>query len=71
MSPKNHISMSVLTPLSANNKATEALDLFSIPNNQIGVNSQFYEDIRPVSQFQQPPLEFDTNLQGLVRRFVT
>ena len=57
-------TMSVLTPLSGNDKATEALELFSVPKNQIGVSSQFYEDIRPVSQFQQTPLEFDTNLQG-------
>lgn len=56
--------MSVLTPLSANDKAPDALDLFSVPPNQVAVQCQFYEDIRPVSQFQQTPLEFDTNLQG-------
>lgn len=56
--------MSVLTPLSASDKAPDALDLFSVPANQVAVQGQFYEDIWPVSQFQQTPLEFDTNLQG-------
>ena len=40
------------------------LALFSVPPNQIAVQGHFYEDIRPVSQFQQTPLEFETNLQG-------
>ena len=56
--------MSVLSAFSANDKAPDALDLFSVPPNQIAVQGQYYEDIRPVSQFQQTPLEFDTNLQG-------
>ena len=57
--------MSVLTPLSANDQAPDSLDLFSVPSNQIAIQSQFYDDIRPVSQFQQTPvLEFDTTLHG-------
>lgn len=56
--------MSVLSSFSASDKAPVALDLFSVPANQVAVQSQFYEDIRPLSQFQQTPLEFDTNLQG-------
>ena len=56
--------MSVLTPLSANDQAPDALNCFSVPKNQIAVTGHHYEDIRPVSQFQQTPLEFETNLQG-------
>ena len=56
--------MSVSTPLSANDKAPDALDLFNVPKNQIAVQGHHYEDIRPVSQFQQTPLEFETSLQG-------
>lgn len=55
--------MSVLTTLSANDKAPDAINLFNVPNNQIAVQGHHYEDIRPVSQFQQTPLEFETNLQ--------
>lgn len=56
--------MSVLSSLSANDKAPEALNLFSVPPNQVAVQGHYYEDLRPVSQFQQTPLEFETNLQG-------
>ena len=42
--------MSVLSSFSANDKAPDALDLFSVPPNQIAVQGQYYEDIRPVSQ---------------------
>ena len=56
--------MSVLSPLSANDKAPDTLNLFSVPENQISVSGHHYEDIRPVSQFQQTPLEFETQLQG-------
>ena len=56
--------MSVLSSFSANDKAPAALDLFSVPANQVAVQGQYYEDIRPISQFQQTPLEFETNLQG-------
>lgn len=58
--------MSVLSSVSANDTAPAALDLFSVPANQVAVQRYFYEDIRPISQFTgvETPLEFETNLQG-------
>lgn len=58
--------MSVLSSLSANDTAPAALDIFSVPANQVAVQRYFYEDIRPISQFTgvDTPLEFETNLQG-------
>ena len=55
--------MSVLSPYSANDKAPKALSLFQTPNNQVSILSHFYEDIRPVSQCQHMPIEFDCQLQ--------
>ena len=55
--------MSVLSPYSASDKAPKALQIFETPNNQVGILSHFYEDIRPVSQFQLMPIEFDCQLQ--------
>jgi hypothetical protein len=58
--------MSVLSPLSDNESAPEALDIFRVYPNQVAIQKHYQEDIRPVSQFSgvDAPLEFETSLQG-------
>ncbi|MEW8544137.1 MAG: hypothetical protein AB2693_11440 [Candidatus Thiodiazotropha sp.] len=41
------------------------LDVFSLPPNQVAILKQYYEDVRPVSQYHGlNPLSFEVNLQG-------
>lgn len=58
--------MSVLSPLSDNESAPDALDIFKLYPNQVAIQNFYLEDIRPVSQFSgiDAPLEFETSLQG-------
>ncbi|MCG8032139.1 MAG: hypothetical protein JAZ03_08180 [Candidatus Thiodiazotropha taylori] len=45
--------------------APPGLDIFSLPPNQVAILKQYYEDVRPVSQYHGlNPLSFEVNLQG-------
>lgn len=57
--------MSVFSPDSGSDVAPTGLDLFSLPPNQVAVLKQYYEDVRPISQYHGlNPLSFEVNLQG-------
>ncbi|MEW8548261.1 MAG: hypothetical protein AB2693_32555 [Candidatus Thiodiazotropha sp.] len=57
--------MSVFSPDSGSDVAPPGLDLFSLPPNQVAILKQYYEDVRPVSQYHGlNPLSFEVNLQG-------
>ena len=58
--------MSILSPLSANDTAPKALDLFSAPPNNVAVPRYQIENLRPISEFSgvETPLQFETHLQG-------
>ena len=59
------ISMSVFSPDSGSDVAPPGLDLFSLPPNQVAILKQYYEDVRPISQYHGlNPLSFEVNLQG-------
>ena len=59
------INMSVFSPDSGNDVAPLGLDLWSLPSNQVACLKQYYEDVRPVSQYNGlNPLSFEVNLQG-------
>ena len=57
--------MSVFSPDSGSDVAPVGLDLFSLPPNQVAILKQYYEDVRPISQYHGlNPLSFEVNLQG-------
>lgn len=57
--------MSVFSPDSGSDVAPAGLDIFTVPPNQVAILKQYYEDIRPVSQYHGlNPLAFEVNLQG-------
>ena len=57
--------MSVFSPDSGSDVAPAGLDLFSLPPNQVAILKQYYEDVRPISQYHGlNPLAFEVNLQG-------
>ena len=57
--------MSVFSPDSGSDVAPPGLDLFSLPPNQVAILKQYYEDVRPISQYHGlNPLSFELNLQG-------
>jgi hypothetical protein len=59
-------TMSVPSPLSENESAAKAHDIFRMYPNQVAIPRYYQEDVRPVSQFDgtDAPLEFETSLQG-------
>ena len=57
--------MSVFSPDSGNDVAPLGLDLWSLPSNRVAILKQYYEDIRPVSQYNGlNPLSFEVNVQS-------
>jgi hypothetical protein len=57
--------MSVFTPHSKSDVGPIQLDLFTCPPTQVACLKQYYEVIRPISQFQgYGPIQFQTSLQG-------
>ncbi|MCG8112750.1 MAG: hypothetical protein N0E59_18490 [Candidatus Thiodiazotropha taylori] len=57
--------MSVFSPDSGSDVAPPGLDLFSLPPNQVAVLKRYFEDVRPISQYNGlNPLTFEMNLQG-------
>ena len=62
----NVLSMSFFSPDSGSDVAPVGLDLFSLPPNQVAILKQYYEDVRPISQYHGlNPLSFEVNLQDV------
>ena len=57
--------MSIFTPDSTSDVAPIQLDIFSCPASQVAVLKDYYETVRPISQYHGlNPLQFQVTLQG-------